>query len=423
MQLEDFARYFSLSDDVKDFILQHGYGQISDHLSCVPDSLSDEFILQQLQKLRTPIEPAALLEAAAELRSDPYLLSCFNLLDHYWFHTASPLMYGSKLPEYNMNPNGKAHAGIYYLLNALACFPVIRQNYAALGVPEQYALDTVQYLSGAIQEYAAGNDEKLGISGRKLHWFSFYVQGKLFRIGRFEYMIQDPLNYLPAAYRRKSDGKVIALCRNGWQLDKNGYWLFTDESPDQAYCIATLQSSENSICGIPIDPRGFAEVDRRITLDLNEYTPLWNNWDLVPGLHIPGGGGMTPEACYDSLSRALEFFPRYFKRRVAAVSCFSWIFNPDFELELPESNVARFMRQVYLFPFPSVGVEGLAFVFGKSDADYTNYPADNSLRRAFHSLRQQGKRLKAGGMFITPEAVNNFGCSIYRQDHSAFESL
>ena len=108
---------------------------------------------------------------------------------------------------------------------------------------------------------------------------------------------------------------------------------------------------------------------------------------------------------------------------MAAISCFSWIFNNDFEAELPESNLTKFMRQVYLFPFPSVGVEGLAFVFGKSDSNWADYPADNSLRRAFHRLRTQGKRLKAGGMFITPEAIRNFGKSVFRQDYPAFDSL
>ena len=124
---------------------------------------------------------------------------------------------------------------------------------------------------------------------------------------------------------------------------------------------------------------------------------------------------MTPEACADSFRRAREFFRRYFRREIPAVSCFSWIFNQDFEVELPDSNLAALMREVYLFPFPSVGTEGLQFVFGKSDAEWSHYPRDNSLRDAFHRLRESGKRLKSGGMLIDTYGIEQFGSQRYRQ--------
>ena len=146
-------------------------------------------------------------------------------------------------------------------------------------------------------------------------------------------------------------------------------------------------------------------------------------WDLVPGIHIPGGGGMKRVLIEDSLRKARDFFPKYFKRRVAGFSCFTWIFNPDFEEELPNSNLADFMREVYLFPFKSVGVEGLQFVFGKSSKDWSDFPADNSLRLAFHRLREAGKRLKAGGMFIDAATIDSFGTQKYRNDYAAFDEF
>ena len=196
--------------------------------------------------------------------------------------------------------------------------------------------------------------------------------------------------------------------------------LFADDSNEKIYKTATIVNDGKFISGIPINPAGYAEVDRTATLDLSEYTPLWNSWDLVPGIHIPGGGGMTPEAVKDSLIQALDFFPRYFQRKVAAISCFSWIFNPDFEQELPDSNLAKFMQQVYLLPFASVGVEGLQFVFGRTDKDWSDYPADNTLRKAFHNLRKQGKRLKAGAMFIEKDGIEAFGSMLYRKNYQSF---
>ena len=81
------------------------------------------------------------------------------------------------------------------------------------------------------------------------------------------------------------------------------------------------------------------------------------------------------------------------------------------------------MREVYLFPFKSVGVEGLAFVFGKTEKEWSHFPADNSLRLAFHRLREAGKRLKAGGMFIDNKTIDSFGMQKYRNDYTAFDEL
>ena len=423
MNITEFADFFALTAEERQFIIRFDFENIAGELTKIPETLHDDFILRQLGKLRRPENANLILQGACELKSDPYLLAGYNYLCYYWWKHPQALLYGHKLPDFENSRQGSENAGIYNLLVVLAGFPAVENSYARLKLPEHYAQDTLQYTSGAITEYAAGHDNKLGIGSRKAHWFRFYVNGVLFRIGRFEYMMQDPQLYLPAAYKRNSDGKVIALCRHNWLLSKDGLRLFENDSPEKAYKTAQLQTNDSTISGIPINPNGYAQVDRKITLDLNEYTPLWSSWDLVPGLHIPGGGGMTPEAAAASLREALEFFPRYFGRKVAAISCFSWIFNNDFEELLPESNLTKLMQQLYLFPFASVGVEGLTFVFGRNEEDWKNFPADNSLRRAFHKLHEQNRRLKAGGMFITPEAINNFGQSTFRKDYPSFDDL
>ncbi|MPN01620.1 hypothetical protein SDC9_148830 [bioreactor metagenome] len=99
---------------------------------------------------------------------------------------------------------------------------------------------------------------------------------------------------------------------------------------------------------------------------------------------------------------------------------FSWIYNPDFCEVLPESNLAKFMRELYLSPVPASGQDGLDFVFGKSDRDWSDYPANNSLQRAFHRLRESGKRLKEGGMFIEARGLAAFGTNLYRKEYRSF---
>ena len=422
MDLAEFSEYFSLDSATQDFIVKYGFNEIADCLEDIPESLSDDYILNALSKLRKKPDVSQILAAAAELRENRFLLANYNYLCHYWFERSNMLMYGHKLPQFETALENE-YAGLYNLIAMLTAFDYVEKTYTRLGIPQEIALDTIQYATGAIAEYAAGNDGKLGIGARKLHWFRYYIDGKLFRIGRLEYMIQDPMAYLPIAYRRNSDGKVIALCRNGWLLNKEGLQLWGDDDPATAYVKAKVEQTADTISGIPIDPRGFAEVDRYITLSTDEYTPLWNMWDLVPGVHIPGGGGMKRNLIEESLRQAKDFFEKYFNRKVAGFSCYSWIYNPDFEEELPNSNLADFMREVYLFPIKSVGVEGLAFVFGKTETDWSHFPADNSLRLAFHRLRENGKRLKAGGMFIDNRTIDSFGMQKYRRDYAAFNEL
>ena len=422
MDLAEFSNYFSLDKETQDFIVKYGFNEIADRLEDIPESLSDEYILNAVNKLRKKPDEVQILAAAADLRENRFLRANYNFLCYYWLERSDVLMSGFKLPLFDNAAEKSEKAGLYSLLAIFAAFEYVEKTYRKLGLPDEIAQDTLQYTSGALDEYASGNDGKLGINARKLHWFRFYIDGKLFRIGRLEYMIQDPLPYLPVVYRRNSDGKVIALCRNGWAVRKDGLLPFPEDLLSETVTVS-LEQSEDTICGTLINPAGFVELDRRVTLKLDEYTPLWNMWDLVPGIHIPGGGGMKKAMVEDSLRRARDFFPKYFKRRVAGFSCFSWIFNPDFEAELPNSNLADFMREVYLFPFKSVGVEGLQFVFGRSGKEWSDFPADNSLRMAFHRIREAGKRLKAGGMFIDSKTIDSFGTQKYRNDYAAFDEL
>lgn len=416
MDLGTLAAALGLDGKTCDFMEQNGWSAAEACFDPQLPLLQDDFLLEQYGKIACSEDfRAALLTAADRARRSPELAHCVHYLSYYYYRLRfNGVIYGARLP--GMNAAGEEIHGLLIIAVALGAIPLVEQSYAALGLPPEYARDTVQWLAGAISEYRAGHEGRFGLGPVKPHWMRHYIEGELFRVGRLEYMIQPPLNYLPAAYRRKTDGRVIALCRDGWRLRRDGLLLWNDEDPKTAFRVARLIDGDGSITGIPIDPAaGAAEAERTVTLTLSDYEPLWTPWSLVPGIHIPGGGRMTPEACRDSLHRAVEFFRRYFRREVAGFSCFSWIYNPDFERELPQSNLADFMRQVYLFPFPSVGVEGLVFAFGRQEADWSDYPADNSLHKAFHRIRESGRRLKAGGMFIEAAGLAAYGSEYYRR--------
>jgi hypothetical protein len=133
-------------------------------------------------------------------------------------------------------------------------------------------------------------------------------------------------------------------------------------------------------------------------------------------MHIPEGGGMELEACGDSMRRAADFFRVHFPHvSCRAIACSSWIFNTQFErIPLSSGNLVRFQRELYLFPVPSSGKDGLWFIFLTNEVDPATAPRDTSLRRAVADLLATGERWRGGGMFYLVDDLPRFGTGHYR---------
>jgi hypothetical protein len=114
MQFEEFSAYFNSGSDVRNFILKYDFEKLAHTWEDIPPTLSEKFILEQLGKLRSPLDNEAVLRAAEELKSNRYLLSCYNFLCYYWWEHPDCQTYGHFLPEYGMNPAGRENEGIFY---------------------------------------------------------------------------------------------------------------------------------------------------------------------------------------------------------------------------------------------------------------------------------------------------------------------
>jgi len=415
MKLEEFAGLFRLDEITCDFLARHDFAAAEAAYREPPPGLTEEKILARWRKLELASDPAPVLHAAARARASEALKHAYHYLAFYWWQSPDCEPYGYRLPRFD-TVAGAADGAALELVLALDGCDAIEKTHARLGLPEEYARAIERNIVFQSEKFLREHG-RAGYPASGHHWARFYVEGRLFRLGRLEFMIEPaPLRFTPALFRRRSDGKVIALCRDGWKLNCEGLQLWRDEAPESAYRTAFLETKPGAVRGIPVNPAGFAEVDRVVTLSEAEFAPLWSDWDLVPDVHIPGGGGMRLELCLASFREAMEFFPRYFHRTPAGFTSVSWIFNPDFAVELPDSNLARFMRELYLGPHPSSGMDGLGFVFGREQADWSDFPGDNSLRRAFHNLRRAGRRLKSGSMFLEARGLEHFGEGVYRKD-------
>lgn len=317
-----------------------------------------------------------------------------------------------KWPE--MFPLLGENSSIFYLLVALSQIDVWSYRFQKKGILEEYAIAAAAWIGGTVQVYRSGHDNKPGINKQQLYWIRHYIDCELFRCGRFEYMNQQMPEWCPSVFRRKKDGLTIALASSQRELNSDGFTLYNDEDLKDAALITTLTKTKSYVEGTPISPSGTALVKTLVRLPLEEWTQMLGPGDFTPGIHIPAGGGMSPESCKDSFLKAEEFYKKYFPTTpVKAFICASWIFSPDYERMLPNSNLAKFMREIYLFPVNSSGKDGMFFLFGQEPDKHKNLPRDNSVRRAMLTLLDEGKRLRNGGMLFLPSDIDEFGNQYY----------
>jgi len=304
---------------------------------------------------------------------------------------------------------------VFYLLVGAAMPRLARAFHASLGLPEQVTRDTCRQVRCYCDTYRFGNDGRLGIHVRPLPWLRHYTREPYFRLGRLEYWLR-PNPSGPVVYRHRGSGEVIALAEDGVRFTGEGY-VWSDAKPGEvpAGWTATLEETEATVAGFPISPYGMG-LRQRVTLDLSEWKCVLRKGDQILQVHIPSGGGLTPEAASHTVRRAVEFFGEHFPDSApAAIVCGSWVFNNQLETFLPpEANLVRFLQELYLFPVPSGPQAGLWFIFLQDDLDPAALPRKTGLQRAVADFLAAGNTWRVGGMFILVDDVPHFGSQHYR---------
>ena len=292
--------------------------------------------------------------------------------------------------------------------------PRVRALHASMGIPTEVTEGDMVSIAALARHYPTAHDGAIGVPPGPLGWGRFHTTGQIFRMGRFQYMVR-PFRGALHAFRRSSDGAVVALAADGARFGPDGFCVALDSCPPEQVRTARLGKSDGSVTGTVISPLGHA-LEREATLGLGEWREVLAPGDPVLETHIPPGGRMTPEAVRDSYERALEFFPRYFPDRpFRAIACTSWILNPELETILWEdNNCALWQRESYLFPIASGERSGLFHIFSRKDVDPATAPRATRLERCVADHLADGGRFIVGGMFFLPEDIDAFGAQPYR---------
>lgn len=379
----------------------------------IPEFMTSAFYRKYAPVCGLPDSVLPRMDAVADIVAKNPVCARYAAMLEYGFFKAPvifPMQSLGELPDlFGEN------AGVFQLMVAMSAIPLWTKTYGKLGLPEKYALDSAKWIGGTSGIYAAAHNGIPGHTFQQTRWIRYYVEGKLFRIGRLEYMLDTWKIFLPAVYINRKDHSISVLCRDQWAYNAAGQKI--DPAMETPAFTARIKLLDHYVTGTPIMPNGYPRIGRKITLDLNEWEPLCSAWELVPGIHIPGGGGMKPELLKESLIEAKQFFRKYFATDVKAFSCGSWLFNPMWEKELPDSNIAAFQRNVYLTGNSPSKYSGLFFVYGRNSGDPREWQCTTSIHKAFCRIFDRNENLADGFMFILAEDVEKFGTEYYRKKY------
>ena len=122
--------------------------------------------------------------------------------------------------------------------------------------------------------------------------------------------------------------------------------------------------------------------------------------DEIPTFHFPGGErGLDAELMRESFAEAMAFWKRAFGRYPRAWACDSWLFNPVWRELIPGSRISHAVDSfefVGTLPYDPKEPSGLYYVYCSDVCDPRDWPAGNSLERAFCEIYRRGGRPVAG---------------------------
>jgi hypothetical protein len=311
--------------------------------------------------------------------------------------------------------------GIFYLLICLASIPLIRAWHAKMGIPEDITRHTTAQVLWRVHVHQ-GIHGRPGVEEGQLGWIRHYTRERYFRIGRLEYWLAPYKKWAERVYRNRETGEVLTFAGEGTRFDAKGR-IFADEQNYQGGWISTYKRTQDYVEGHVIHPNGYG-TPKQVKCTLKDWECLLEEGVMTLQLHIPFGGGMTPDACRESIQQAKTFFEAHFPNEPAvAITCGSWIFSPQLQECLPEtSNLVAFQRELFLIPNPAYGSNGLFFVFLKRGLpDFKTWPRETSVQRAILEYLEKGHIWGDGRMFFLLADAPRFGQQIYRSSWTSTE--
>ncbi len=381
-----------------------------------------EFLNNCFERFQVDLDSLGqLMEAVTAVEEDPVLFHFTKFLVWDMCSIRNCLDGGS---YGNMTPSCmKVQSDLYSFILLLACVEPAMELLRKRGVPEQDYRE-IPYLPMKVQfEKLARGDKKVS----DFPWDRNFYTCSIFLLERFlfiPYRFSDSLTM----YRNKATKKVRGLRHAGEEFRRDGQINGVNGVFDKEGAYFSIwEESEKSITANPVNPMGFVEREE-ITLSKSEWEEALCPGNNLLALHVPSGEGYNPGRLHNSMSRALEFFDRYYPELgIKGFWSESWLYDPRLSLVLEEesSNIVKVQRQMYLYPIKE-GDGMLRYeVFGDWKAEPEKLELKTSLQKAAAAYMRTGARFHTTSMLVLREEV---GCTegypyITQEDLNAFYKI
>ncbi len=314
-----------------------------------------------------------------------------------------------------IRPDASPAAGMGYALVFLDLFRTAQHRFRERGVPDDVALDTLRDFTRWVEDFRQAH----GVWGLwNLGWLQHHLRARLFALGRLQFRMEK-FEFDFHGWRQRSTGRVRLLAGDGMMFRPDGLFADADRQthPAPGSWKAGYAEDGNTVRGMPVDPRGLV-IREPVTLPRSDWVRVLGKGDATVGIHIPGGSPMDFEACGRSLSGVRAFFGSHVPEHpVTAMTCSSWLLDPQFEGRLPESsNVVRVLRELYLHPLPGATDYALFERVFANRRPGENEPETGmtTLQKSVMKAVRSGVTWRAGGAVLFPDEVVDWGKQAYR---------
>ena len=284
-------------------------------------------------------------------------------------------------------PDGKREIK-YDMLTGLVMCSTYDYTYGMLtahNVPEKHINYIMNIYASMISTFKARNGGAPG--AMSWTWYQrTAVEAILYRTGRLEIEIKLKANSRVTAFENIETKEIVTLATAG-KFHRDGMILGSKFYEDEEGSFeASVEETDEAWIGFAYDERGFADTKAKRVLSKNEWKKILEPGDPVVGLHIPPGGGMTPEKVDAAFAEAKEFLATcYPDFNYKAFKCESWLMDPQLAKILGEdSNITKFVNRFIPACGRSAGRGVFSFVFLQPKPAETvieNLPEDTSLQR------------------------------------------
>lgn len=290
-------------------------------------------------------------------------------------------------------------AGMLQALYVLDMLRLIRERYAARGVPASMATAVFERHGAAgLRDAAARGD--IGSVGWSPGWHRIVASGDFYRLGRLEF-VAATMQYPQRIYRHVHSGAVVALGEAGERFSDEGVGV------GPLTWASVFLETHDAVVATPLSPHGIA-LRQLVRLPRDDWQLVLKPGDPILDLHVPGDEPLTIDALRDAHMQAAFFFDRYYPDHpFVAYLCDSWLFSPLLDEMLgPDSNIVRWQREGYLLPDDSAGEDLVELAFGQRDTH---------LRRALHAHLEAGRLLYSGRYLFLRQDLDRFGSQPYQE--------